>query len=108
MNVLLRGALVAVWLAWSQLLGVLAGVSDPDSLIVVPAVVLVAACLVPLVGVGARSYAVALTLTAAWLLAVATWGLVSASILLVTACVALPVIADSSVATKRQKERVTS
>lgn len=103
MIVLLRSALVAVWLAWSQILGVLAGVSRPDLLVVVPAVVLVTACLVPLVGVGARPYAVALTLTAAWLLAVATWGLVSASILLVTACVALPVIADSSVATKRQK-----
>ncbi|WP_113704721.1 hypothetical protein [Nonomuraea lactucae] len=102
MIVLLRGALVAVWLAWAQVLGVLAGVSHPG-LLIVPAVVLVAACLVPLVGVGARSYAVALTLTAAWLLGVATWGLVGASILLVTACVALPMIADSSFATKRQK-----
>ncbi len=46
MIVLLRSALVAVWLAWSQVLGVLAGVSRLDLLVVVPAVVLVA-CAVP-------------------------------------------------------------
>lgn len=108
MIVLLRTALVATWLAWSQILGVLAGVSRLDLLVVVPAVVWVAVCLVPLVGVGARTYAVALTLTATWLLAVATWGLVGGSILLITAGVALAVIADSNVATKRQKVRLTS
>ncbi|MGR6915460.1 hypothetical protein ACU635_14540 [[Actinomadura] parvosata] len=103
MIVLLRAAVVAVWVVCSQVLGVLAGVSNPALMVVVPAAMLVVACLVPLVGVGARSYAVALTLSAAWLLGVATWGVISASILLVTACVALPWIAQSTVATKRQK-----
>lgn len=86
MIALLRLALVTMWLAWSQALGALAGVERLDLLVAVPVAVLATAGLVPLVVIGARAIAVALTISSVWLLAVTTWGLVGGSLLLATAC----------------------
>ncbi|MFI9553762.1 hypothetical protein [Nonomuraea endophytica] len=102
MIVLVRFTLVTLWLAWAQVLGVLAGVERLDLLLAIPLAVLVTAGLIPLVPIGARAIAVALTISLTWLLAATTWGLVGGSVLLATACALTATTAAPRYATKRQ------
>ena len=98
----LRIAVVLAWLAVAWTAAPLARVDSADLVVVVPLVVLgVGAVLAALERRGAGAFGITLTVTAVWLLAVATWGVVGGSVLVVSAAVVLVVARSAALARAR-------